>query len=101
MASEDETQQVVQIRAEIWRLNNKTVKNIVFTEKPVVQFTLDSYLETADIDTENNLFPEKAMPTRFRLCKQKKAAPPKNLRQQQREVAGKINTNGCSHSLMV
>jgi hypothetical protein len=58
-----------------------------------VQFTLDPYLETADIDTENNLFPRKATPTRFQLYKEKKATPPKNPMQQQREAAGQMNNN--------
>jgi hypothetical protein len=93
MDFEDGTEQVVRIPVEIWRLNNETVNKIVFTEKPVVQFTLDPYLETADIDTENNLFPRKATPTRFQLYKEKKATPPKNPMQQQREAAGQMNNN--------
>jgi hypothetical protein len=93
MDFEDGTEQVVRIPVEIWRLNNETVNKIVFTEKPVVQFTLDPYLETADIDTENNLFPRKATHTRFQLYKEKKATPPKNPMQQQREAAGQMNNN--------
>jgi hypothetical protein len=90
MDFEDGTEQVVRIPAEIWRMNNQQINKVLFTEKPVVQFTLDPYLETADIDTENNLFPRKSTPTRFQLYKEKKASP-KNPMQQQREAAGQMN----------
>jgi hypothetical protein len=93
MVFEDGSEQIERIPAEIWRLNNQQVNKVLFTEKPVVQFTLDPYLETADIDTENNLFPRKATPTRFQMYKEKKAAPPKNPMQQQREAAGQMNNN--------
>ncbi len=92
MDFEDSTEQVVRIPAEIWRLNNEQVNKVLFTEKPVVQFTLDPYLETADIDTDNNTFPRKPSPSRFQLYKQQQAIP-KNLMQQQREAAGEINKN--------
>jgi hypothetical protein len=87
MDFEDGTEEVVRIPAEIWRYNNESVKKIIYTEKPVVQFTLDPYLETADIDTENNYFPRKPVPTRFELYKQQQAKP-KNPMQESREAAG-------------
>jgi aminopeptidase N len=90
MDFEDGTEKVVRIPAEIWRMNNQQVNKVLFTEKPVVQFTLDPYLETADIDTENNSFPRKPVPTRFQLYKQQQAIP-KNPMQQQREAAGQMN----------
>jgi hypothetical protein len=87
---EDGTEQVVRIPAEVWRMNNEQLNKILFTEKPVVQFTLDPYLETADIDTENNYFPRKPVPTRFQLYKQQQGSP-KNPMQQQKEAAGQTN----------
>jgi hypothetical protein len=90
MDFEDGTEQIVRIPAEIWRMNNTQISKVLFTEKPVVQFTLDPYLETADIDTENNVFPRKSTPTKFQLYKEKKASP-KNPMQQQREAAGQMN----------
>jgi hypothetical protein len=92
MDFEDGTEQIVRIPAEVWRMNNQQVNKVLFTEKPVVQFTLDPYLETADIDTENNVFPRKSVPTRFQLYKERKMAP-KNPMQQQREAAGQMNNN--------
>lgn len=90
MDFEDGTEQVVRIPAEVWRMNNERLNKILFTEKPVVQFTLDPYLETADIETENNYFPRKPVPTRFQLYKQQQSSP-KNPMQQQKEAAGQTN----------
>lgn len=90
MDFEDGTEKIVRIPAEIWRLNNQQVNKVLFTEKPVVQFTLDPYLETADIDIENNSFPRKPVPTKFQLFKQQQTSP-KNPMQQQREAAGQTN----------
>ncbi|MDO1444859.1 M1 family metallopeptidase [Rhodocytophaga aerolata] len=92
MDFEDGTEKVVRIPAEVWRMNNQEINKVLFTEKPVAQFTLDPYLETADIDTENNAFPRKSVPTRFQLYKERKMTP-KNPMQQQREAAGQMNTN--------
>ncbi|QHT69137.1 M1 family metallopeptidase [Rhodocytophaga rosea] len=85
----DGTDQVVRIPAEVWRLNNTQVNKVIFTEKPVIQFTLDPYLETADIDTENNSFPRKPSPSRFQLFKQQQVAPKNPM--QQKEAAGQMN----------
>jgi hypothetical protein len=61
------------IPAEIWRRNSETVKTLVVTEKPVVQFTLDPRLETADADVSNNLWPREEMkPSRFDVFRAKK-----------------------------
>lgn len=60
------------IPAEIWRRNSETVKTLVITEQPVVRFTLDPRLETADADVSNNLWPrEQLQPSRFDLFRAK------------------------------
>jgi len=88
MDFEDGTEQVERIPAEIWRLNSQEISKVFFTEKPVKQFTLDPYLETADIDTENNYFPRKPEPSRFQLFKQQ-GSKPKNPMQQSQQAGSK------------
>ena len=67
----DGTNRVEYIPAEIWRKNSEEVSKIFVTDKEVVQFTLDPYLETADTDTSNNYFPPKQELNRFELFKQR------------------------------
>lgn len=64
------------IPAEIWRRNSETVKTLVITERPVVRFTLDPRLETADADVSNNLWPrEQIQPSRFDIFRAKGGRP--------------------------
>ncbi|MDW8288192.1 MAG: M1 family metallopeptidase, partial [Flammeovirgaceae bacterium] len=70
MEFEDGTKELKRIPAEIWRYHNEKVTKVFATVKPVKQFTLDPYLETADVDTENNYFPPKVTTSRFQLYKQ-------------------------------
>jgi hypothetical protein len=62
--------QVYRIPAEIWRLNNNQVTKVFFLDQKVRQIELDPFLETADIDRNNNYFPSRAEQTRFNLFKQ-------------------------------
>jgi hypothetical protein len=75
---EDGTKEITRIPAEIWRLNNSKATKVIMTNKPVKQFLIDPYLETADIDTSNNAAPVGGMtsPTRFQLFRQRSQAPP-------------------------
>lgn len=67
---EDGTSEVFRYPAEIWRMNDKGIKKVIPTDKKVASWTLDPYMEIADIDTENNAFPRKpAEPTRFQVFK--------------------------------
>ncbi|MFT2008260.1 M1 family metallopeptidase [Pontibacter sp. 13R65] len=70
MEFEDGTEEVVNIPAEIWRLNNNEITKVIITEKPVASFTLDPYLQTADTDLSNNTFPRRLAPSRFDIFKQ-------------------------------
>lgn len=81
---EDGKKEMMRIPAEIWRKNNSKISKVIITEKPVKQFTLDPYQETADIDMDNNYFPKVIIPSQFQLYKQQKQTQP-NLMQLQRE----------------
>ncbi|MDJ1500110.1 M1 family metallopeptidase [Xanthocytophaga agilis] len=87
MEFEDGTEKIETYPAEIWRLNSKEISKVIFTDKPVKQFTLDPYLQTADIDTENNYFPRKPEASRFQLFKQQSNRP-KNPMQQAQKASG-------------
>jgi hypothetical protein len=68
---EDGSSKVEFIPAEIWRFNAEEVNKVFVTEKPVKEFILDPYLETADTDRNNNYFPQRISPTRFEMFKNK------------------------------
>ena len=65
----DGSKETHRIPAEIWKTNDKNVSKVFFSEKELVRVVLDPYLETADIDRDNNYWPPKQEPTRFELFK--------------------------------
>jgi hypothetical protein len=67
----DGSKEVVRIPAEIWKQNNEEVSKVFILEKEVVSVTLDPFLETADVDRNNNYWPPRMEPTRFQLYKSK------------------------------
>ncbi|UPL49608.1 M1 family metallopeptidase [Hymenobacter sublimis] len=82
MTYEDGKQEIMNIPAEIWRKNNAEVTKVFITEKPVVSFVLDPFLQTADTDLSNNAWPQKAAPSRFELFEQQQRAQPNPMQQQ-------------------
>ncbi|MFK7920738.1 MAG: M1 family metallopeptidase [Bacteroidia bacterium] len=67
---EDGSTEIHRIPAEIWRTNANQVSKVFITEKVVAGVSLDPFLETADVDTENNHWPPRMAPSRFQLYKQ-------------------------------
>ncbi len=61
----DGSKEIERIPAEVWRLNEKEVKKIFVKEKEVVGMVIDPNLETADINTNDNVFPKKATESKF------------------------------------
>jgi hypothetical protein len=57
----DGTKEIERIPAEIWRTNESEVNKVFVKEKEVVNIALDPNLELADVDTNNNVFPKKAV----------------------------------------
>ncbi|GAB3529352.1 M1 family metallopeptidase [Pontibacter brevis] len=96
MNYEDGSEEVMNIPAEIWRYNNNEITKVFITEKPVVSFTLDPYLQTADTDLSDNSYPRRMAPSRFEIYQQQ------NRQQQnpmQRERAtSRSNSGGNSNS---
>jgi hypothetical protein len=81
----DGTKEVKRIPAEIWRVNNSKVSKMFILDKEAKQITLDPYLETADIELENNFYPKKELPSKLQLFKEKQREKEKNLMQLQKE----------------
>jgi hypothetical protein len=45
--------------AQIWRYNDNEITKVVKSDKEIINITIDPDLETADIDTSNNNWPQK------------------------------------------
>ncbi len=54
----DGTKKKVKYPAQIWRLNDKEVQKAIASEKEIVKIEIDADLETADVDTSNNVWPK-------------------------------------------
>ena len=80
---DDNTVEEIRIPAEIWRYNNEKVSKLIMTEKVIESIILDPRLETADVDLDNNFYPPRVIPSRFKLFKQRER---KNLMQEARDV---------------
>ena len=65
----DGSQEIVRIPAEIWKRNAKKIKKIFILDKELSAVRLDPFLETADVDLNNNYWPPRNEPTRFQLYK--------------------------------
>ena len=55
--------------AEIWRKSPAMVKKLLVTEREIVSLTIDSGMETADADIENNFYPRRLVPSRIESFK--------------------------------
>lgn len=69
---EDGTTEVQTFPVQIWRKENTTAKRVIATGKKVVMIQLDPKLLTADIDVQNNTWPQTAGPDKFDQLKDKK-----------------------------
>lgn len=65
----DGTSELHRIPAEIWRYDDTQVTKTFVTSKEVDNIVLDPFLETADVDTDNNHFPPKMQMSRFQMFK--------------------------------
>ncbi|MBN2237380.1 MAG: M1 family metallopeptidase [Bacteroidales bacterium] len=74
----DGSREIQYISAEIWKMNQEQVSKVFVTEKEISQIVLDPNLETADVDRNNNYWPERKEPTRFELFKAKQRSVEQN-----------------------
>jgi hypothetical protein len=80
----DNTEKIIRIPAEVWRLNEKQISKVFIFDKEVTSIRLDPFLETADVNLSNNSWPENKQPSRYQLFKQQGFKG--NLMQRQLEV---------------
>ncbi|GAC1438987.1 MAG: M1 family metallopeptidase [Sediminibacterium sp.] len=76
---EDGTKEVERIPAQIWRKNENEVTKLFMTRKKAISIKLDPMHETADINENNNSWPQVAEPSKFTLFKTKTAARGQSL----------------------
>ena len=65
----DGSSETIRIPAEIWKRNSETITKVFILDKEINDIILDPFLETADVDKNNNYWPPKNEPTRFQLFK--------------------------------
>jgi aminopeptidase N len=61
----DGSSEIERIPAEVWRTNEREVTKVFIKEKEVVNIILDPNFELADVETRNNVFPKRTMPSKF------------------------------------
>lgn len=76
---------IEEIPVEIWRKGDQTVTKVFILEEKATNIVLDPYLQTADVDLNNNSWPAQTIPTRFELYKKKKGESKSNPMQRARE----------------
>jgi len=62
------------IPAEIWKMGDETVKKVFVLNEKATNIVLDPYLQTADVELNNNSWPAVEVPSRFELYKQRERA---------------------------
>lgn len=85
MVFEDNQSEVIRIPAEIWRYNEQEVSKTLVTNKPVKQFVIDPFYETADINSGNNSIPRQVSIDRFRMFKDQRRSREQNPMQKERD----------------
>lgn len=68
----DGSDEVIRIPAEIWKRDDETVSKVFIFDKEAVSFQLDPFLETADVDVNNNSYPQQMAPTRYELFRERR-----------------------------
>lgn len=61
----DGTSEMHRFPAQIWKLNDDEVSRTFATEKEISKILIDPKLETADVDTENNVWPREIKKSKF------------------------------------
>mgnify|MGYP001303028926 FL=1 len=87
----DGTKEGLKIPAEIWKSNNEQVSKVFVFDKELTRVTLDPFLETADVDRNNNYWPSRVEPTRFQLFKNRNRGQ-ENPMQRARRAKDKSNS---------
>lgn len=79
--------EMMRIPAEIWRRDFRSVKKLIVTDRELKQVVIDPRWETADVDTENNHYPRRIIPSRIETFKS-----PEKEGLEQRDIMQDIKT---------
>jgi hypothetical protein len=80
----NDSTEVVRIPVEIWRQFEEEVSKVFIFDQEVKEIRLDPFLETADVDLNNNTWPQSSQPSRYQLFKQQTTK--ENPMQRQKKV---------------
>jgi hypothetical protein len=80
----DDSTQVFRIPVEIWRQYEAEVSKVFILDKEVKEIRLDPFLETADVNLNNNDWPAVMQPSRYQIFKQNQTK--ENPMQRQKKV---------------
>ncbi len=61
----DGSKEIERIPAEVWRLNEREVKKVFVKDKEVTHIVIDPHQETADVNTQDNIFPKRTGQSKF------------------------------------
>jgi len=75
---DDGTKEIERVPVEIWRKNEYNFTKVFVKDKEVTSIVIDPNRETADINEDNNNWPEIELPTRFQVFKANKIDEGKN-----------------------
>ncbi|MBL7846281.1 MAG: M1 family peptidase, partial [Cyclobacteriaceae bacterium] len=67
----DGTKEIERLPVEIWRMNETTVTKVFMKDKEVAKIVIDPKEETSDVNSEDNVFPRVAAPSKFDQLKKK------------------------------
>ena len=82
---EDGTNEVKRIPVEVWKMGDSTITKVFVLPKKAIQITLDPFLETADVNLNNNYWPAKMEPTRFKAFKEREYPNAENPMQREKK----------------
>ncbi len=89
----DDTEEIIRIPAEIWRMGTDEVSKVFPFTKEVTAIELDPFLETADTDTSNNYYPSRTGQSRFDLYQSRERGSGENPMQRDRRVRERAGSN--------
>jgi hypothetical protein len=78
---DDGSHEIVRLPAEVWRIDALQCSKGFISEKALKSIELDPHRETADANRDNNHFPPKLEPSRFKIFKSKDESPTNPMRQ--------------------
>lgn len=67
----DGSKEIERLPTEIWRANELEIKKVFVKEKEVINVVIDPNFETADTNLKDNVFPKKAVESKFDQLKKK------------------------------